>query len=80
MGVTEARAHFDEAQDALIAGTPFHARAMIACRQAMDPARAACDASVSVELRWTEGPLQRMRRLLFLDSRAVGSDAADAPR
>jgi hypothetical protein len=79
----------DPAQDALIAGTPFHARATIPCRQAMDPARATCDAAViryqrsgsaSVELRWTEGTLQRVRRLLFVDARAIDSDAADALR
>ena len=79
----------DPAQDALVAGTPFHARATIECRQAMDPARAACEAAViryqradsaSVELRWTEGPVQRLRRLLFVDGRVVGSDATDAPR
>ena len=79
----------DPAQDALIAGTPFHARATITCRQAMDPARTACEAAViryqragsaSVELRWTEGSLERVRRLLFVDGRAIGSDATHAPR
>jgi hypothetical protein len=79
----------DPAQDALVAGTPFHARATIACRQAMDPARATCEAAViryqragsaSVEIRWTEGPVQRMRWLLFVDGRVLGSDATQAPR
>ena len=36
--------------------------------------------SATVELRWTEGPVQRLRRLLFVDGRVVGSDATDAPR
>lgn len=79
----------DPAHDALVAGTPFHARATIACRQAMDPARAACDAAViryrradsaSVEIRWSEGPVGRVRHLLFVDGRVVGSDARDTPR
>ena len=57
--------------------------------QVMDPARTACQGAViryqradpaSVELRWADGPAQRMRRLLFVDGRVIGSDATDAPR
>ena len=80
----------DPAQDARIAGTPFHAQSTVSCRQATDPARTGiCSASViryqrpgsaTVELRWTDGSVARVRRLLFVDGRAVESDAVQPPR
>ena len=80
----------DPAQDARVAGTPFHAQAEVPCRQAGAAGRAgACSASViryqrpgsaTVELRWTEAGVPRVRRLLFVDGRAVDSDAVDMPR
>jgi hypothetical protein len=79
----------DPSQDARIAGTPYHAQATVACRQAADPSRSHCDASViryqrqgsaMVELRWNEGNVPRVRRLLFVDGRVVDSDAVDPPR
>ncbi|MBP6854003.1 MAG: hypothetical protein KA164_20580, partial [Rhodoferax sp.] len=66
-----------------------HAQATVACRQAADPSRSHCDASViryqrqgsaMVELRWNEGNVPRVRRLLFVDGRVVDSDAVDPPR
>lgn len=77
-------------QDARVAGTPYHAQAMVACRQASGAPQAGhCSASViryerpgsaTLDLRWTEGGLSRVRRLLFLDGLAVDSDAAEPLR
>ena len=61
----------DPAQDALVAGAPFHARATIPCRQAMEPARTACQAAVIRYQRadcclWAVaslGPMQWTRRV-----------------
>ena len=78
------------AQDARIAGTPFHAQATVVCRQASAAGQTgACSASViryqrpgsaTVELHWSEAGVPRVRRLLFVDGRAVDSDAVDMPR
>lgn len=80
----------DPAQDARIAGTPFHAQATVPCRQAGVAGQAViCSASViryqrpgsaTVELRWSDAGVPRVRRLLFVDGRAVDSDAFDMPR
>lgn len=80
----------DSAQDARVAGTVFHAQATVACRQAREPARSgSCSAAViryqrsgsaTVELRWTDGGVARVRRLLFVDGRAVDSDAVEPVR
>jgi hypothetical protein len=72
------------------AGTPFHAQATVVCRQASAAGQTgACSASViryqrpgsaTVEPRWNEAGVPRVGRLLFVDGRAVDSDAVDMPR
>jgi hypothetical protein len=72
------------------AGTPFHAQATVVCRQASAAGQTgAFSASViryqrpgsaTVEPRWSEAGVPRVRRLLFVDGRAVDSDAVDMPR
>lgn len=71
-------------------GTPFHAQATVVCRQASAAGQTgACSASMiryqrpgsaTVEPRWSEAGVPRLRRLLFVDGRAVDSDAVDMPR
>ncbi|MBL8492459.1 MAG: hypothetical protein JNM82_16905 [Rhodocyclaceae bacterium] len=72
--------------DARIPGTHFHAAATVPCTLAADPARKDCDAFVvrrgfdgtaTVEVRWPEGPVQRLRRILFLRGVAVAADSPD---
>ena len=83
----------DAAQDARIAGTPFHAQAQVPCwrgaAEVPPPGVLSCGASViryqraasaMLELRWNDAGGPRLRRLLLVDGRVVGSDAADAPR
>ena len=71
-------------QDALIAGTPFHASANIACTVDIRQAPASCkafvirrrlDGTATVEVRWQEGTLQNTARILFVKGRPVSSDA-----
>ncbi|CCG40766.1 SH3 domain-containing protein [Magnetospirillum molischianum] len=72
--------------DALIDGTPFHAAATLSCALGAPPKRQNCEAFVvrrgfdgtaTVEIRWTEGPVERTRRILFVKGKPVSSDAPD---
>jgi len=74
-------------QDARIAGTPFHASAVIACSHPADAPQRACealvlrrgfDATATVEIRWAVGSLERTRRILFVEGRVVSTDGPDA--
>ena len=68
-------------RDALVSGTSFHAQATVPCAPAYLPVdscaagvvRRGRDGTATVELRWgSEG----LRRLLFIQGRAVSADAA----
>lgn len=69
--------------DAVLAGTPFHASAKIACAQSFDTGIRECEAFVirrgsdgtaTVEVRWADGS---KRRLLFVKGSAMSSDAPE---
>jgi hypothetical protein len=68
-------------QDALVAGTPFHATAKVACRVPYAPDVTTCDAGVvrrgldasaTVELRWSRG----VRHILLVKGAVIASDSA----
>lgn len=70
-------------RDAVIAGTPFHASAKIACTQSIDVSVRECEAFVirrgsdgaaTVEVRWPDGS---KRRVLFVSGNAVSSDSPE---
>ena len=69
--------------DAVIAGTPFHASAKISCAQSINANIRECEAFVirrgsdgtaTVEVRWPDGS---QRRILFVKGNAVSSDAPE---
>ncbi|CAD5367137.1 conserved exported hypothetical protein [Rubrivivax sp. A210] len=78
----EALAPLSASQDALVAGTRYHATARLSCRWAYAPAATTCDAGVvrrghdataTVDIRGSDG---RRRRLLFVKGQVVASDSA----
>ncbi len=84
IGVTgQALAALPKSQDALVAGTRFHASAQVTCVTMWDPKPQQCDASVvrrgrdgtaTVDVR---GPDGYRRRILFVAARPVTSDSTD---
>lgn len=74
------------AQDARVAGTPFHATAEVRCQLAYQPALRTCQAGVvrrgrdgtaTVEWRAANGTAQQaLRRVLFVRGQPVASDSA----
>ena len=73
-------------QDARVAGTAFHASAAVPCSHPAEAPPRPCEALVvrrgfdttgTVEIRWVDGSLERVRRVLFVEGRAVSTDAAD---
>lgn len=76
-------------QDALVAGSPYHASAQVPCKLGSAPEINTCAAyvirydregSATVEIRWTGGTWQRTRRMLFVNGQAVSSDSTDPIR
>jgi hypothetical protein len=71
-------------QDALIAGTPFHASASVPCKVAFSPEVQRCEAFVirrgfdgtaTLEIRWPQATLTVARHVLLIKGRPVSADS-----
>lgn len=74
-------------RDAVIAGTPYHASATVACAYDAPALSQRCEAMVirrsfdgdaTLEVRWPAGALTPIRRILFIKGLPVSSDAPEA--
>ncbi|EPY02032.1 SH3 domain-containing protein [Magnetospirillum fulvum] len=74
------------AEDALVPGTPYHAVAEVPCTVAFAPSPLTCQAGVirrghdrtaTVEIRWEQNTVARMRRVLFVHGTPIVADGTD---